>query len=187
MWLPSGFPSLWCQALSHSFARTGSTEPGSEILLLTPKARQAVGEPASAWAFFSLWKEVCALWMSCTWGERPGICCCFYGTTDSLCAPPTASVWLADCVCAWALREVGLGLGGELFPFAPCAWLCFAIPSLGVSVCEGGVYGHRFEFQANLRPEREQGVGGWMGWEPKAFPGITQSSDATVAFECPQH
>lgn len=56
--------------------------------------------------------------MSCTRGERPDICCCFYGTTDSLCTPPTASVWLAVCVCVHGTCVYYKGLLRGAFPFA---------------------------------------------------------------------
>lgn len=113
------------------FAQVGSTEPGNEILLLTPKARQAVGEPVSARScfFFFMGGGLCTLCVMHTVRE-PGICCCFYGTTDSLCAPPTASVWLADCVREHYERWGWGGGGGGGVPLCPCAWLCFAISSL---------------------------------------------------------
>lgn len=90
-------------------------------------------------------------------GERPGICCCFYGTTDSLCSPPqtpTASVWLDDCVCVhyekWSwCRVCACGGGGSsLLPLCVALFCHFQLNG-------GGVSGNGFEFQANLRPQRE--------------------------------
>lgn len=41
-----------------------------------------------------------------------------------------------------------------VFPFAPAPGFVSPFPA-----CGGGVCGNGFEFQANLRPERERGVG----------------------------
>lgn len=79
---------------------------------------------------------------------------------------PTASVWLAVCVCVDACVRALWGVWGRS-PLL-CAWLCFAISSL-----RGWYPWKRIwissQFSARTRPR-----GGWVGWKPKAFPGITR-------------
>lgn len=124
--VPGPLPKLY-------FLCEGSTELGSEIWLLTPEGKAGSwGACKCSCLYFLMGGGLCTLCVMHT-GREPGICCCFYGTTDSLCAPPTASVWLADCVCVCvSIMRAGVGVvvvdGGV--PLCPCAWLCFAISSL---------------------------------------------------------
>lgn len=73
---------------------------------------------------------MCFLWVLCVTyiGERPGICCCFYGTTHT--NTHTHGICLVGCV------HYEVGFGWWLFPFAPPTWLCFAILSLRGVVSE---------------------------------------------------
>lgn len=87
-----------------------------------------------------------------THDERPGICCCFYGTTD----PPQTQWhlfgWLIVCV-----MRAGVGWGRAPLcppPHPQCLALFRHFQHEG-----GGGCGNGFKFQANLR-EGELGVGG---------------------------
>lgn len=113
--MPGPLPKLY-------FLCEGSTEPGDEILLLTPEGNAGSwGACKCSSLYFLMGGGLCTLCVIHT-GQEPGICCCFYGTTDSLCAPPTASVWLADCVCMCVCEHYeswGWGGGG---------WGCSPLP-----------------------------------------------------------
>lgn len=113
--------------------------------------------------------------MSRTRAERPGICCCFYGTTDSLRAPPRHLFDLlcaCVCVCVFLRRRVQAlkELGREevsMFPLCPAPGFVSPFPA-----CGGGIRGNGFEFQANLGPKRRRGLGKWSRSQ-RRFPGIT--------------
>lgn len=91
------------------FAQVGSTEPGNEILLLTPKARQAVGEPVSARSCFFFFYGRRSVHSVChAHGARAWHMLLFlWHYRLTLCSPH--GICLVGWLCAWALWEVGLG------------------------------------------------------------------------------
>lgn len=112
------------------FAQVGSTEPGNEILLLTLKARQAVGEPVSARScFFFLWEEVCALCVSCTRCESLAYAAVFMALqTHSVLPPRHLFGWLIVCVSIMR-GGVGVVVVVGVFPFAPAPGFVSPFPA----------------------------------------------------------
>lgn len=185
-WFPSGFGLLsdvvreQCQARSPGFVCWSVWyRMGHWNIAPNPEGEAGSWGACKSLIFF-LWEEVCTQCGSCTRGERHGICCCFYGIADSLFELPPHGICLAGCVsahgCVCEHYERGEGLE---VPLCPAPWLCFTIfSSRGWFPWKRIWISSQFKGLRERGREREQGCG-WMGWEPKAFPGITRGSDAT--------